>query len=187
LAHCFDGAVFAAAALRRLGHPPRIIDLRAWRDDDHVLAVFQRNGRWGAVSKSNCVGLRMREPLFRDLRELVMSYFELYFNIESAKSLRAYSVPLDLDRTFGSTWVNRDETMELIAARLDRLRHFPLLPPESVAALNPVDPRTYAAGLLGADERGLFHPPTPDLPPQSGPREADSPDSSLQPKHDRAD
>ena len=168
LAHCFDGAVFAAAALRRLGHPPRIVDLRAWRDDDHVLAVYRRDGFWGAVSKSNCAGLRLREPVFRNLRELVMSYFEFYFNVESAKSLRAYSVPLDLDAAYGAGWVIRDETMELIATRLDRLRHFSLLRPEMISALNPVDPRTYAAGMLGADERGLFRPAPEQPAPVTG-------------------
>jgi len=82
-AHCFDGAVFAAAALRRLGHPPLILDLLSnGRDDEHLLALFKVDGHWGAVAKSNFVGLRFREPVYRSLRELAMSYFEQYYNIE---------------------------------------------------------------------------------------------------------
>ena len=96
MGHCFDGALFAAAALRRLGHPPRIVDMIAVRDDDHILAVYKRFGCWGAVAKSNYVGLRFREPIYRSLRELVLSYFELFYNVAGEKTLRAYTVPLDL-------------------------------------------------------------------------------------------
>ena len=80
-AHCFDGAVFAAAMLRRLGHPPLIVDLLPnERDDDHMLALFRVDGLLGAVAKSNFSGLRYREPICRSLRELILSYFEDYFN-----------------------------------------------------------------------------------------------------------
>src|SRR4030043_1295949 len=89
-AHCFDGAVFAAAALSELGFPPVIIELKAVRDDDHMLALFRRKGYWGAIGKSNCAGLRYREPIYRTLRELALSYFEFYFNIKSEKTLRGY-------------------------------------------------------------------------------------------------
>ena len=103
-AHCFDGAVFAAAALSHHGFPARVFQLRAVRDDDHVLATFRVDGAWGAIAKSNCSGLRYREPVFRSCRELVMSYFELYFNVESEKTLRRYSAVLDLDRLAGRAW-----------------------------------------------------------------------------------
>src|SRR5512141_1033501 len=92
-AHCLDGALLAAWALRRLGDPPLIVDLRAVRDDDHVITIFRRRGRIGAIAKSNVVGLRFREPVYRSLRELVMSYFELYYNTDGEKTLRSYSVP----------------------------------------------------------------------------------------------
>ena len=95
-AHCFDGALFGAAALRRLGHPPALVDLRAVRDDDHVLAVYRVDGCWGAVAKSNFAGLRSREPIHRTLRELVLSYFEAYFNLKGQKTLRQFSPPLSL-------------------------------------------------------------------------------------------
>ena len=94
---CFDGAVFAAAMLRRLGYPALILNLLPnRRDDDHVLALFRRDGHWGAVAKSNFAGLRFREPVYRNVRELVMSYFEHYYNVHREKTLRGFTRPLDL-------------------------------------------------------------------------------------------
>ncbi|HEX8984762.1 MAG TPA: hypothetical protein VF767_05000, partial [Bryobacteraceae bacterium] len=81
VAHCLEGALFGAAALRVQGRPPLLVDLEAVRDDDHVLAVFRERGLWGAVAKSNYAGLRYREPVYRTLRELAMSYFEQYYNL----------------------------------------------------------------------------------------------------------
>ena len=95
-ANCFDGALFAAFALWRLGHPPRIVDLFADNDDDHLLALFKMRGAWGAIAKSNYVGLRFREPVYRSLRELVMSYFEPFYNTLGDKSLRSYTRPISL-------------------------------------------------------------------------------------------
>ncbi|MFH1469077.1 MAG: transglutaminase domain-containing protein [Pseudomonadota bacterium] len=157
-AHCFDGAVLAAAAFRHLGLPPRIVDLRAWRDDDHVITVFQRDKAWGAVAKSNVVGLRWREPVYRSLRELVMSYFDEYYNLEKLRALRAYSAPLDLSRYDRHAWCTDDACMERIAAQLDRMRHTDLLSAAQVAALQPVDGRRFAAGLLGTEDAGLYKP-----------------------------
>ena len=95
-AHCFDGSLLAAAALKRCGLEPRLIDLCAIRDDDHILCSFRWKGRWGAVAKSNFPGLRYRDPVFRTARELVLSYFEFYFNLDKEKSLRQYSSPMAL-------------------------------------------------------------------------------------------
>ena len=80
------------------GFPPLLLDLEAVRDDDHVLAVFRRRGHWGAIAKSNYAGLRFREPVYRTLRELAMSYFEHYFNLAGEKTLRGYSRPVNLTR-----------------------------------------------------------------------------------------
>ena len=160
-AHCFDGALFGAAALRRLGHRPRIVDLipAEGRDDDHLLAVFQRDGRWGAVAKSNFVGLRYRDPVYRGLRELVMSYFEVYYNLEREKTLRAYTAPLDLSAFDRFGWEVRDgEPLEAIARRLDELRRFPLLPAGRAGDLARVDELSARAGMLGTDPDGLFRP-----------------------------
>jgi hypothetical protein len=157
VAPCFDGAVFAAAWLRRLGHAPRVVDmLPNGRDDDHMLALFQVDGYWGAVAKSNFSGLRWREPIFRTLRELVLSYFEDYFNAAGEKTLRAYTVPLNLARFDKLKWQERDETMDDIAAAFDRIRKVPLLTPAQANRLQPVDPRALEAGLLGSKAEGLF-------------------------------
>ncbi len=156
-AHCFDGAVFGAAMLRRLGHPALIVDLLPdERDDDHMLALFRVDGRLGAVAKSNFSGLRYREPIFRSLRELVLSYFEDYFNAAGEKTLRAYTVSLDLGRFDAQAWQTRDETMDLIAAALGHIRKVQLLTPRMAARLQPVDLLTLKAGLLGSNPDGLF-------------------------------
>jgi len=96
MAHCMDGGLFAAAALRRLGYPPLIVDLVAFNDDDHIIAVFREGKCWGAIAKSNTTLLRFREPVYRSLRELAMSYFDLYYNLKSEKTLRSYSRPINL-------------------------------------------------------------------------------------------
>lgn len=157
MAHCFDGSLFAAAILRRLGYPPLILNmLPNDRDDDHMLAVYKRNGHWGALAKSNFVGLRFREPVYRTLRELVMSYFEQFYNVEREKTLRGYTLPLNL-RTFDSwDWMINDAPLDLIAQRLDRNREIPILTKSMVSNLSLVDERSYRAGLMGANEEGLY-------------------------------
>lgn len=157
-AHCFDGALFAAAALRRLGYPPRIVYLIAVRDDDHLLAVYKQGGYWGSVAKSNVVGLRYREPIYRSLRELVMSYFEDYFNIEGEKTLRGYTAPIDLARYDHLHWMTSDQNLEFIADELDRPRKFKVLTEDMIARLAPVDKRSLEAGLFGSDWAGLYDP-----------------------------
>jgi hypothetical protein len=160
IAHCFDGALFAAAALRRLGHPPLILYMIAnARDDDHLLALYRRDGLWGAVAKSNFVGLRFREAVYRTLRELVMSYFEQYYNAAREKTLRSYTVPLNLGAYDELNWMVRDEPLERIAERLDEVRKFPVLTPRAVRGLSLVDVRSYRAGMYGLDRKGLFTPP----------------------------
>ena len=159
LAHCFDGAVFAAMALARQGHSPLLLDmLPNHRDDDHVLALFRANGRWGAIAKSNFVGLRFREPVYRTLRELVMSYFEHFYNVEGEKTLRGYTVTLPLQRFDHLDWMTDDGPMETIAGGLDRLRRFDLLTDAMVEGLSPMDARAYRAGMLGVNQAGLWRP-----------------------------
>ena len=158
VAHCYDGALFAAAALERLGHAPLLVDLRAVRDDDHVIAIFHAHGRLGAVAKSNFVGLRYREPVFRTLRELVLSYFEDYYNVEGEKTLRSYSLPVNLGALDRLGWRVRDEAMETIARRLDARRHVPLLTPALERTLTRIDDRSYRAGMMGFNDKGLWRP-----------------------------
>jgi hypothetical protein len=157
--HCFDGALFGAAMLRRLGHPPLILDmLPNARDDDHLLALYKRDGHWGAVAKSNFSGLRFREPIYRTLRELVLSYFEQYFNAAGEKTLRSYTVPLNLKAFDKLDWMTSDDNLEAIALRLDEIRKVPVLTRRMVANLSPVDQRSYQAGMLGVNEAGLYKP-----------------------------
>lgn len=160
MAHCFDGGMFAAAALRRLGYPPLILDmLPDDRDDDHLLALFKRDGHWGAVAKSNFAGLRYREPIFRTLRELALSYFEQYYNVQREKTLRGYTGPLNL-RTFDRlNWTVSDSALDRIADRLDETRKVWLLTPGMVAGLAPVDRRSYEAGMQGVNLAGLYRLP----------------------------
>jgi hypothetical protein len=155
-AHCFDGALFAAAALRRLGHPPALLDLRAVRDDDHVLAVFRVGGRWGALAKSNFVGLRYREPIHGTLRELVLSYFEQYFNLDGEKTLREFSPPLSLRQFDRLGWEFRAEHLPYIGERLDALGHRRLLTRAQERRLSPVDARSMAGGMVGTVAAGVY-------------------------------
>jgi hypothetical protein len=148
-AHCMEGALFGAAALRMLGHPPLLLDLEAVRDDDHVLAIFQVRGHWGAVAKSNYSGLRYREPVYRTLRELVMSYFEHYFNLRQEKTLRGYSRPVSLTRFDSMGWMTAEEDPWVVPEHLCDIAHTPVLPPGLVPRLGSVDDRLFAAGLVG--------------------------------------
>jgi hypothetical protein len=160
IAHCFDGALFAAAALRRLGYPPLVLNmLPDDLDDDHMLALYRRDRHWGAVGKSNFVGLRFREPVYRTLRELVMSYFEQFYNVEREKTLRSYTVPLNLKAFDRFNWMTSDESLERIGQRLDEIRKVRILTRRMIAGLSLIDERSYQAGLLGANETGLYRPP----------------------------
>ena len=159
IAHCFDGALFAAAALRRIGFPPLLLEmLPNDRDDDHMLALYKMDGHWGAVAKSNFVGLRFREAIYRTLRELVLSYFEQYYNVEREKTLRGYTAPLNLKAFDRFNWMVSDEPLEQIATRLGEIRKISVVAPQMIAKLSLVDPRSYQAGLLGAVEGGLYRP-----------------------------
>ncbi len=158
-ANCYEGALFAAAALRFLGRPPLVVDLRSSdEDDDHVIAVFRRRGAWGAAAKSNFTTLRYREPVFRSVRELVMSYFEVYFNARGRKTLREYSRPFDLSRFNPAQWTTTGKDLGFIGDALDKSPHYQVLTPAMIRGLEPVDPVLVRAGLLGGDKKGLFRP-----------------------------
>jgi hypothetical protein len=150
--HCVEGALLAAAALRLHGFPPLLLDLAAVRDDDHVLAVFRQRGRWGAIAKSNYAGLRFREPVYRTPRELVMSYFEHYFNLAREKTLRQYSRSVNLTRFDCINWMTSEEDLWPITDHLMSVPHTPLLPTGSDHRLAHVDDRLFAAGLVGLSQ-----------------------------------
>ena len=154
-AHCLEGAVFAATALRVLGYPPLLLDFEAVQDTDHVIAVYRRGGHWGAIAKSNYSGLRERVPAYRTLRELAMSYFDDYFNLRGERTLRSYSRPVSLarfDRAHPG-WMVSESDLWFIPEHLLVIRHRRLLPAAVVRALTRVDRRTFQAGLVGGRGR----------------------------------
>lgn len=153
VAHCMEGAMLAAVALRHLGHPPLLVDLEAVRDSDHVLAVYRDSGYWGAVAKSDYSGLRSREPVYRTIRELVMSYFEHYFNPAGEKTLRAYSRPVNLRQFDRHSWMTSDQDVWIVPNYLCELKHTPVVAKTMLRKVAPMDKRLYAAGRLG----GLAH------------------------------
>src|SRR5664280_1437150 len=158
--HCFDGALFAAMALRRLGHPARILELVPNdRDDDHIIALFKLHGGWGSVAQSNFSGLRFREPVYRSLRELVMSYFEDHFNAAGEKTLRGYRGPVHLQTFDRLEWMSSDDGLDSLADGMNRYHIQPLLTAEMEAGLSLADERSVNAGLLGANPDGLFKVP----------------------------
>lgn len=157
-AHCFEGALFAAAAFQFIGYKPQIVDMKAFNDDDHVIAVFREDGYWGAVAKSNFTSLRFREPVYRSLRELIMSYFDFFFNINGEKSLRSYSLPLDLTLFNGRNWLTTDEDLEYIGDKIESLHHFPVVSGKMIRKLSKASNSMLKAGLLGSKPEGLYVP-----------------------------
>jgi len=148
-AHCMEGAMVGALGLRWMGLPPLIVDLEAVRDTDHVLAVYRLRGFWGAVAKSDYSGLRSREPVYRTIRELVMSYFEHYYNPRGEKTLRAYSRPVNLSRFDRAGWMTREGDVWEIPNHLCGIPHTRLLARGMERRLARMDRRLYAAGRLG--------------------------------------
>src|SRR5512133_1020197 len=157
-AHCFEGALFAAAAMQFNGYKPLIVDLKAFNDDDHVIAVYRVDGYWGSVAKSNFTSLRFREPVYRSLRELVMSYFDFYFNTDGDKSLRYYSLPLDLTIYNKRHWATTDEDLEYIGDKLEAMHHYSVVDSRMINNLKRASAIMLKAGMLGSNEEGLFKP-----------------------------
>ena len=137
-AHCIEAAFVAACALWLQGEPPLIMDMTAKGDSDHVIAVFRRNGCWGAISKSNHVWLRWRDPVYRTPRELAMSYFHEYTN-KHRKSLRTYSNPIDLRQFAVEDWVTNGDDCWDVGASLEDTPHHRLITPVQARNLRPRD------------------------------------------------
>jgi len=150
--HCFEGAMLAAAALRANGYPPLILDLEAEKDTDHVIAIYRLNAHWGAIAKSNYTGCRYREPVYRSLRELALSYFDVYFNLRRERSLRTFSRPVNLARFDDREWMTTDEPLWFIAEYLFEIHHDRLLPAGMERRLHRLDDRSFRAGCLGRAE-----------------------------------
>ena len=155
-AHCFDGSLLAAAALKRGKCEPFLIDLCAEDDDDHMICAYKWRGYWGAVAKSNFPGLRFREPIFKSPRELVLSYFELYFSMKGDKSLRAFSSPFKLPDPARLDWECDDSVGDKIVEMLGKRRHFNLLTTSHHRTLRKVDDRLFKSQLLGVNLKGVY-------------------------------
>jgi hypothetical protein len=147
--HCLEGAMFAAAALRANGYPPLIVDFEAEHDTDHVVAVYRQNGHWGAIAKSNYTGCRFREPVYRSLRELAMSYFNLYFNLRRERTMRTFSRPVNLARFDKQHWMTTEKPIWFIVDYLFDIFHYKLLRPGMAKRLHRVDERLFRAEILG--------------------------------------
>jgi len=147
--HCMEGALLAAAALRVNGHPPLLMDLEAVHDDDHVIALYRERGLWGGIAKSNFAGLRFRAPVYRTLRELALSYFDDFFNLRGERTLRNYSVPVNLTRLDARHWMTSEDDVWCVPELLIEARHFPLIPDKVARALPRLDRRSFEAGKHG--------------------------------------
>lgn len=138
--HCIEGAILAALILRTNGYPPLLVDLTANENDfDHVICVFQKDGMWGAISKTNHGILRYREPVYLSIRELAMSYFHEYINDSGNKCLISYSNPVDLSMFDDQHWMTTQEELWAIPIHLVKVEHFPIITKEQAAHLRKAD------------------------------------------------
>ena len=147
--HCFEGALIAALALWIAGEEPLIMDMRAEHPDvDHVLALYKRNGYWGAISKTNHATIRFRDPVYKTIRELALSYFhEWFLNTNGKKTLREYSKPYNLKKQ-GTDWITAEKDLWHLVDVLDDLPHFDIAPKKNYKFLRFADPMEMKAGRL---------------------------------------
>lgn len=157
-AHCFDGSLFAAAALFNIGYAPVLVQMLPEDDDDHMLAVYKRNGRFGCVGKSNFVGLRGREPVYSSLRELIMSYFNDFYSLDGIFSLRGYTFPVHLKQYDRFHWMSNDEGAQVIVQKLHDIRKVRLLTDGMISDLSPINQISFQAGMLITNLDGAYKP-----------------------------
>ena len=163
--HCLDGGLLAALALRRMGDPGLLIDLTPAKDakgqkldDDHVLAVFRRHGLWGAVAKSNYPWLRYREPIYRSLHELSITYFEVFYDANGRKNLRGYTRPFNIARCDVINYAWDERAAGILYKKFYARKEIPLFPPGAEALFEPVEPPAYESGLVGVNWNWVFKP-----------------------------
>jgi len=157
-AHCMEAAMLAAAALRINGKKPLVVDLTTTNDDeDHVIAVFRQNKCWGAISKSNHSVLRYRDPIYRSIRELVMSYFNEYYKDNGKKTLRSYSDPVNLSRFDKLSWMASEKDVWQIPTYLAEVKHIPLLSRNQIAGLRKADKIEIKAGKIVRHRKRNFY------------------------------
>lgn len=148
-AHCMEGAMLAALALRLCGQRPLVLDLKVTDDDDdHVVAIFQDSGHYGAISKTNHGTVRYRDPIYRTIRELVMSYFHEYTEPKGKKILRSYSRTVDLSRFDTRGWMTDENNVHYIPEYIDSVRHYPIITRSQIALLRRADPMERKIGAI---------------------------------------
>jgi hypothetical protein len=148
-AHCIEGAMLAATALRLNGEKPLVVDMTASKDDfDHVICIFNREGMWGCVSKTNHAVLRYREPIYKNIRELIMSFFHEYSDDFGKKTLRSYSLPVNLSRFDNLNWMASEEDVWFVPDYLAKVKHFPILNLSQIKGLRKADELEIKAGKL---------------------------------------
>lgn len=147
-AHCIEGAFLAALCLKLQGGKPLVVDLKTTKNDfEHVLCVFEKDGKWGAISKTNHAVLRYREPIYKDIREIVMSMFHEYFDDKGRKTLRSFSSPINLDK-FGTDWITSEEELWEMHDALDKEKHFKILTRKQAWNLRKADRIEIDAGKI---------------------------------------
>ncbi len=156
-AQCYSGALFAAAALREIGHLPRILWMDAVTDDGHCIALFQSGELWGSVAKSNFTTLRSREPVYTYLA-LGLSYFDGFYNVYGKRTMRAFTVPIDLEAFESRGWRFSKGHLPYVDRAIDTAPRAWKLPRRSVKDVSPVSDRLREAGLLGSKPEGLWRP-----------------------------
>lgn len=141
IAHCFEGAVFAAAALAYHGRRPLLMDFAtAYDDEDHAVALFTERGLWGAISKTNHAVLLYRDPVYRSPRELAMSYFHEYYMRDGRKSLRAYSAPFDLSKFPPEKWITTTDSLDWLMKKIAASRYYDIAPASAIRKLRTATP-----------------------------------------------
>lgn len=155
--HCLDGGFLAALLLWKIGFTPQVLDLTPAPDldDDHVLALYQIEGRWGAVAKSNFIQLGYREPVYKNIRELVMSYFEHYLNTERQKTLRGYTRPMNL-ANIDPEWMWNENAANRLYKKFYTRRAIPLLTTSLAKKLNLVSENVFRAETAETDLNWVF-------------------------------
>lgn len=148
-AHCIEAAILACAALRIYNYPPLVVDLTANKKDyDHVVTVFRKGNCWGAISKTNRAILKYRDPIYKSIRELVMSYFNEYFTDDGKKTLRTYSMPVNLSRFDKFNWMTSEENIWFIPEYLADTKHFPIITKKQIFSLRKAEPIEVHAGKI---------------------------------------
>lgn len=147
--HCIEAAFLAALCLQLAGKKAMVVDLKTTKDDfEHVIAVFREDGKWGAISKTNHAVLRYREPVYKNIRELVMSMFHEYFDDKGRKTLRSFSEPVDLIEKFGSSWITSEEELWEMHDYLDKVKHYKILNRKQARNLRRADKIEIQAGKI---------------------------------------